>query len=313
MLKSLLALASVGSAADINKQKKMYSMPINRGPYPFSKKIDTSVADPTVKVHFGAGGQPRRNLVLDLSWQNTTVLAHGCTDCSFSKDEFPFTVYATEDTAAGTKEFSYDFYDGSVSAEMVLWGGNVCVNDLCVVPCDFWSRKEKGTNTLAADGVLGLANAEDTFANQMYLSGAILDALFSISYDPVGPNSVFTLGGVDWNYYAPGTQTYNATAYGKPEWQLGVNQIKFGEKEFSFSAKATIEHNTWDFELPIPVFNAITNYYISENPTFIRDDNLMLSAPHACPDFDPLEFMLDGYNGEADFRVSITSQQYSAF
>lgn len=166
MLKSLVALCTVGYASDLNKMgKKMVTVPIDRGLTPFSKKINTTTADPTIKAHFGAGGAEKRNMALDLTWQNTTLLAKGCSDCSMPtpRDQFKFTYYALEDTDAGIKDFQYSFSDGSVDEPMAAWTDNTCVNDLCNL-YEFWSLNNTYENTLEYDGVLGLANSDDTFA-----------------------------------------------------------------------------------------------------------------------------------------------------
>ena len=57
------------------------------------------------------------------------------------------------------------------------------------------------------EGVLGLANDANTYVSTIVPGTVIGNSVFSLSYDPLGLDSIFTLGGIDSRYHDPSAET----------------------------------------------------------------------------------------------------------
>eukprot|EP00178_Gracilaria_changii_P009008 TRINITY_DN26777_c0_g1_i1.p1 TRINITY_DN26777_c0_g1~~TRINITY_DN26777_c0_g1_i1.p1 ORF type:complete len:201 (+),score=15.78 TRINITY_DN26777_c0_g1_i1:484-1086(+) len=147
-------------------------------------------------------------------------------------------------------------------------------------------------------------------------STIVNNRIFTLSYDPANENSIFTFGGLDERYVSPDYTINWAQTATYPDnhnwWAVNVEKASFGSFEFQVDSVTLIQHRDWDFELPYPIFNRITNYYIQQNPQFERDDTMMISAKGACPDFETLTFYVTATTA-TPITLAITSAEYSQY
>lgn len=90
-------------------------------------------------------------------------------------------------------------------------------------------------------------------------------------------------------------------------------EFDFMGTKYNIDSISILRHDSFHFEFSYPVFDAITNFYIQQHPSFVRDDNLMLSAPGACPSFADLTFYIEGAQDGPNIPVVITSKEYSVY
>lgn len=140
--------------------------------------------------------------------------------------------------------------------------------------------------------------------------------MFSISYDPIGTDHIFTLGGKDERYVPQGSQTTWAKSVGGNLWALAVASATFGLESFDFgkpSLQATLSNTIEDFYFPLAFFDEVTNYFIFLYPYFRRNDDQTVSqlGVQVCPtDAPDLVFQVDRDGGEGTFGVLIKASNY---
>lgn len=86
---------------------------------------------------------------------------------------------------------------------MESWSDNTCINDLCILGFNFWGLEKAWENKHGQAGILGLSNNATTFPSSMG-NTVVGNTVFSLSFDTTGSDSIFTLGGIDARYHAPG-------------------------------------------------------------------------------------------------------------
>lgn len=306
-----LSLATVGYASTVNQ--KVVTVQVERNIAPFRSSVNTTSSDPYITTsQFGEYGHFRPQLALDLQQDFTYLLERQCELCSSEQHTYKPTVYG--EAIPNTVEFwQYQFHDAYVNVSMEVFQDQTCINELCNVENRFYTQAQTHRNETQLDGVIGLSRAEGTFPYQMN-NTIVGNRVFTLSYDTEDKNSIFTFGGLDERYVSKDytidwakTATYEDK---KNWWAVYVEKATFGSFSFDINMVSLLQHRDWNFELPYPVFNRITNYYIQQNPTFVRDDHLMLSAPGACPDFETLTFFVTSKTADP-ISLAVTSDEYS--
>lgn len=170
------------------------------------------------------------------------------------------------------------------------------------------------------NGVIGLSKSKNTFPYN-YLSNAddtlSLSRVFTLSYGPANEPSIFTMDKADERFYDPAdTWQYAEAVTYTPNpnwWAVEISKATYGPFHIDdLNSIALIEHQDWSYELTYKVFNPITNYIIYNHPEFTRDENLMLSAPGACPsDLDTLTFWITPSSGSQPVSVGIKPEDYT--
>lgn len=290
-------------------------MPVKNSPLtPFSKPVSTSSNNATISdARFGAAANKRRELVLDLSAESTNVIAFVKEGSVPSKSLIN---PSPEIKDLGKSRLAkYYFNDWVFQRNEMLYQDNVCINDLCYYATDFWALDSEWTNPHEQEGVLGLANSATTFTSTVLPATIVGNTVFSLSYDPTGVDSIFTLGGVDKRYVSPSDETKWAKALSNvvPEWGVFVKTFIFEGKSYPLQASTLITHDNYDFELPYPTFNAVTNYILYHNPAFSRNGKYQLIGETDCKNLPPVGFVLEGASAGEDITVNITYEEYTTY
>lgn len=254
-------------------------------------------------------------MILDISASNTLLWEQSTTATTAGpKNYLPsYLGYAT-----GKKQVQpYTFVNGtSINPSMEEWADQTCIAKLCMPQFQFWINSAPGANQTIADGVIGLANANTTFPQSMYYP-VTKDKNFTLSYDPIGTDHIFTLGGLDERYVPVGAETKWAKSVGAPKWALSVDSATFGQESFDFvkNLPATLSNTIDDFIFPLAFFDRVTNYFIYLYPEFDRanDFTLFLNNASGCPtDAPDLLFNVETLVGTT-IPISIKSSSYLRF
>lgn len=138
--------------------------------------------------------------------------------------------------------------------------------------------------------------------------------LFTLSFDPLNKNSIFTLGGIDERYVAPGyTTAWAELIKGTYEWGVYSDSFTFGPQHIEEKAEVLIKENSWVFEFTLNTFNKLTNYFLFNHPEFTRDQYLNAYYEGPCPKFEDLIINLTSSDSSASpIQVKVTSEQYLA-
>ena len=228
MYGKVLALTAAAQAATINQNgKTIVTLSVDTNVTPFSKAVNASVPDPTISdARFGRAGNAARKVVLDLAWETTNVFSTVNNTDVASPANIAITPYASQHGSA--ELVRHHFHDWYFCQNQEAWTENACINDLCMYNATFWGLESAWVNTHEEEGILGLANVGTTFTSTMDWT-VVGNTLFSLSYDPSGDDSIFTLGGVDARYHAAGAEPVLAQAVGAPEWGVNVQKMNFAD------------------------------------------------------------------------------------
>jgi len=101
----------------------------------------------------------------------------------------------------------------------------------------------------------------------------------------------------------------------KPEWAVMVEDFIYDGHSYPVQSPAVISRGSWDFELPYPIFNRVTNYIIHKNPAFVRNDDYMVYDTCECPHdtLPDVGFVLQGATAGDDITVTVTSHEYATY
>lgn len=108
-------------------------------------------------------------------------------------------------------------------------------------------NSQTGLAGLRASGIVGLSpnhfeNAADLFIQKMKKTGAIDEAIFSMSIGMGDIQSKITFGGYNLEKFAKGPIQWHDIVYGSRYWEIGLKKIKFSNdiEEWSFGFRRGI-------------------------------------------------------------------------
>ena len=218
----------------------------------------------------------------------------------------------------------YTFVNGiSINPSMEQWADQTCIAKLCMPQYPFWINSAPAATQTIADGVIGLANANTTFPQQMdYPLSKFRNKIFTLSYDSnlTRADHIFTLGGIDKRYVPDGAETKWAKSVGAPKWALSVASATFGQESFDFgipSLNATLSNTIDEYFFPLAFFDRVTNYFIYLYPEFDRGHdftifwNKTLGCPADAPDL--LFNVLAADNSTSTIPITIKASSYLSY